>query len=92
MISRIFSGFFILLIKFYQFVISPLFPPSCRYTPTCSHYAKDAILLHGPFKGGWLAIKRISSCHPWGGGGYDPVPGMEEAESREERGERREER
>ncbi|MEM8886832.1 MAG: membrane protein insertion efficiency factor YidD [Bacteroidota bacterium] len=77
MLRKLIGGFFLLLIKFYQFVISPLFPPSCRYTPTCSQYAKEAIQLHGPFKGGALAIKRISSCHPWGGSGYDPVPGTE---------------
>lgn len=64
----------VLLVRFYQYAISPLFPGSCRYTPTCSHYTVDAIKKHGPFKGGWLAIKRIGSCHPWGGSGYDPVP------------------
>ena len=58
----------------YQYAISPLFPSSCRYTPTCSEYAKQAIMKHGFFKGGWLGIKRISRCHPWGGKGYDPVP------------------
>ncbi|MEQ9302128.1 MAG: membrane protein insertion efficiency factor YidD [Cyclobacteriaceae bacterium] len=61
-------------ILFYQYGISPLFPSSCRYTPSCSHYAKEAILKHGPIKGIWLGIKRILSCHPWGGNGYDPVP------------------
>lgn len=61
-------------VKFYQGAISPLFPPSCRYTPTCSQYAVEAIMKHGPLRGGWLAIKRISRCHPWGGSGYDPVP------------------
>lgn len=64
----------ILLIKFYQLVISPLTPATCRYQPTCSSYAKEALEVHGLFKGGWLAIKRIFSCHPWGGKGYDPVP------------------
>ncbi|NLV53445.1 MAG: membrane protein insertion efficiency factor YidD [Bacteroidales bacterium] len=59
---------------FYQKAISPLFPPSCRYTPTCSHYAIEAIQKHGPLKGLYLAIKRILKCHPWGGHGYDPVP------------------
>ncbi|MFD2203251.1 membrane protein insertion efficiency factor YidD [Shivajiella indica] len=58
----------------YQYLISPLFPATCRYTPTCSQYAKEAILKHGVFKGGWLGIKRIASCHPWGGHGHDPVP------------------
>lgn len=65
---------FLLLIKFYQLVISPLTPASCRYQPTCSSYAKEALEVHGLFKGGWLAIKRIFSCHPWGGKGFDPVP------------------
>lgn len=61
-------------IRFYQLFISPIFPSSCRYTPTCSHYAIEALDKHGPFKGGWMAIKRIASCNPWGGEGYDPVP------------------
>ncbi|MCB0505436.1 MAG: membrane protein insertion efficiency factor YidD [Cyclobacteriaceae bacterium] len=61
-------------ILFYQYAISPLFPASCRYTPTCSEYSKQAVMKHGLWKGGKLAIKRISSCHPWGGSGYDPVP------------------
>ncbi len=64
----------ILLIRFYQRAISPLFPPSCRYTPTCSQYAVEAIQKHGPLKGLWLALRRLSRCHPWGGSGYDPVP------------------
>jgi putative membrane protein insertion efficiency factor len=61
-------------IRFYQLVISPLTPPSCRFTPTCSEYARQAILKHGPFKGLYLAIRRLLRCHPWGGSGYDPVP------------------
>jgi hypothetical protein len=65
---------FILVIKIYQWIISPILGPKCRYTPTCSHYALQAIKKYGPFKGGWLAIKRIGRCHPWGGHGYDPVP------------------
>ena len=77
MIRKIIGYLFLGLIRFYQYGISPLFPPSCRYTPTCSQYAADAVRIHGPFKGGWMAIKRISSCHPWGGSGYDPVPGTE---------------
>jgi putative membrane protein insertion efficiency factor len=64
----------ILLIKIYQLLISPLFPSSCRYTPTCSHYTAEALKKYGIIKGGWLGIKRISRCHPWGGSGYDPVP------------------
>lgn len=61
-------------IYFYRAAISPLLPPSCRYTPTCSRYAIDAIRKHGPLKGLYLAIRRILRCHPWGGSGYDPVP------------------
>jgi len=72
--KKILSSFFISFIRFYQGAISPYFLPSCRYTPTCSSYGIEAIQKHGPFKGIWLALKRIASCHPWGGSGYDPVP------------------
>lgn len=65
---------FVVIIKFYRLFISPLFPPSCRYTPTCSEYAIEALRKHGPFRGSYLAARRILSCHPWGGSGYDPVP------------------
>jgi hypothetical protein len=58
----------------YQKLISPFFPSTCRFNPTCSHYAIDAIKLKGPFVGFWLALIRISKCHPWGGTGYDPLP------------------
>lgn len=61
-------------ILFYRNAISPLTPPSCRFTPTCSQYALEAIRKYGPFKGPYLAIRRILRCHPWGGSGYDPVP------------------
>ncbi len=64
----------ILPIRFYQKFISPLTPPTCRFTPTCSHYAVEAIRKHGPFKGLALAVWRILRCNPWGGSGYDPVP------------------
>lgn len=64
----------ILPIRFYQKFISPLKPPSCRFTPTCSQYAIEAIRKHGPFKGFALAVWRILRCNPWGGSGYDPVP------------------
>ncbi len=63
-----------LIIRGYQIFISPVFPSSCRYIPTCSEYAIQALRKYGLFKGGWLAIKRVSRCHPWGGSGYDPVP------------------
>ena len=65
---------FVLLIKVYQLLISPILPSTCRYNPTCSHYALEALQKHGLLKGAWLSIKRISSCHPWGGSGHDPVP------------------
>lgn len=73
-INKFASRVLILPIKFYQGAISPMLPPSCRYTPTCSQYAIEALKKHGPIKGSWLAIKRICRCHPWGGSGYDPVP------------------
>lgn len=63
-----------LIIKLYQKVISPLTPPSCRFYPTCSHYGLEAIETHGALKGSWLAIRRISKCHPFHEGGFDPVP------------------
>lgn len=61
-------------IRFYQYAVSPLIPPRCRYTPTCSQYALEAVKKYGALKGGWLACKRIVRCHPWGGCGHDPVP------------------
>ena len=65
---------FILLVRFYQVCISPLKPPSCRFTPTCSQYAVEALRKHGPIKGLYLTVRRLLRCHPWGGSGYDPVP------------------
>jgi len=73
-LKRITGGILIGLIRFYQAAISPYLPPSCRYTPTCSAYGIEAIKKFGPIKGGWLTLKRLASCHPWGGSGYDPVP------------------
>ncbi|THU41677.1 membrane protein insertion efficiency factor YidD [Niastella caeni] len=71
---RILSLPFIALIKIYQWIISPILGPKCRFTPTCSQYGIEALKKHGVFKGLWLTIKRLSRCHPWGGHGYDPVP------------------
>lgn len=71
---KILSYPFIFLIKIYQKIISPIIGPKCRFTPTCSNYAVEALKKHGVFKGTWLAVKRIAKCHPWGGSGYDPVP------------------
>ncbi|MDM8533051.1 membrane protein insertion efficiency factor YidD [Anaerolineales bacterium HSG25] len=62
------------IIRFYQKFISPLYPPACRFEPSCSHYGYQAIEKYGFFKGGWLATKRIGRCHPFNPGGYDPVP------------------
>jgi putative membrane protein insertion efficiency factor len=65
---------FVFLIRFYQIIISPIFPAQCRFQPTCSHYGLEAFKKHGVFKGGFLTLRRIFSCHPWGKSGYDPVP------------------
>jgi len=74
LLKKILIAPFVFLIKVYQFAISPLLPAACRYQPTCSNYTKEALQKHGLLKGGKLGIKRIFSCHPWGGKGYDPVP------------------
>ena len=73
-LSRIFSLLLLIPIYFYRICISPLTPPSCRFTPTCSAYAVEAIKKHGPVKGFYLTVRRILRCHPWGGSGYDTVP------------------
>ena len=73
-IKKFISQILILLVKFYQSAISPLFPSTCRYTPTCSTYMIQALKIHGPLKGLKLGLKRFASCHPWGGSGFDPVP------------------
>ena len=73
-INKALSRVLLVPIFFYKRCISPFTPPSCRFTPTCSQYAVEAIQKHGPFKGLYLAIRRILRCHPWGGSGYDPVP------------------
>ncbi len=72
--SRLLAWIFIFLIRIYKGLISPMLPARCRYTPTCSEYGLKAIKKYGPLKGGWLTLKRIGSCHPWGGHGHDPVP------------------
>ena len=73
-LKTIIGWLFLLLIKIYQYLISPLTGAACRYTPTCSQYGVEAIKKYGPFKGGWLTLKRLARCHPWGGHGHDPVP------------------
>ena len=72
--KRICAWPLILLVRFYQLCISPLTPPSCRFAPTCSQYALEALRKYGPLKGLWLTLRRLAKCHPWGGSGYDPVP------------------
>ena len=73
-LKKIFVFPLVIIIKLYQFVISPLTPPSCRYSPTCSQYALEALKKYGIIKGVSLTFKRIIKCHPWGGSGYDPIP------------------
>jgi putative membrane protein insertion efficiency factor len=73
-LNRYLSKPFILLLKGYKHFLSPLFPPACRYTPTCSEYAAEAFQKHGFLAGFFLTAKRLLSCNPWGGSGYDPVP------------------
>lgn len=73
-IRKVFTWLLLAPIWFYQHAISPFTPAACRFTPTCSQYAKEAIVKHGPIKGLYLAVWRILRCNPWGGSGYDPVP------------------
>jgi len=73
-INNIFGSLFLGLIRIYQYAISPMLGANCRFTPTCSQYGIEAIRKFGPFKGGWMALKRIGRCHPWGAHGHDPVP------------------
>jgi len=72
--KQVLTAILIFLVKIYKYTISPILPIACRYTPTCSVYAVEALKKHGPFKGLILSVKRIMSCNPWGGHGYDPVP------------------
>ncbi|MBC7417075.1 MAG: membrane protein insertion efficiency factor YidD [Pedobacter sp.] len=73
-IKSIFTWIFLALIRIYQYAISPMLGANCRFTPSCSTYGVEAIKKYGPFKGGWMALKRIGRCHPWGKHGHDPVP------------------
>jgi putative membrane protein insertion efficiency factor len=73
------SWLLIALIKVYKLGISPWFGTACRFTPGCSSYMQEAVQIHGPIKGAWLGARRVARCHPWGGSGYDPVPGRNPA-------------
>jgi len=66
------------LVRAYQVILSPFLGSNCRFLPTCSDYARQALERHGLLRGGWLSMRRLARCHPWGGSGYDPVPGQEE--------------
>ena len=77
-VSRVLAKPLIGLVRLYRLLLSPWLGSNCRYQPTCSSYAIEALQVHGAIKGGWLALKRIGRCHPWGGSGYDPVPGTDE--------------
>ena len=81
-LSRFVTWLLLIPVYIYRGAISPLFPPSCRYTPTCSRYTIEALKKHGPIKGSYLSAKRILSCNPWGGSGYDPVPDPNEPKKR----------
>lgn len=74
----------LMVIRFYRRAISPYTPPSCRFQPTCSAYAEEAVRVHGAGRGGWLALRRLLRCHPFGGSGYDPVPGVGAGSEQEE--------
>ena len=73
------------LIRGYQLVVSPILGPRCRHLPGCSEYTSEAIAVHGPVRGGWLGLRRILRCNPWGTSGYDPVPGTEDGAMRSSR-------
>jgi hypothetical protein len=74
---KILTAPLIAMIQAYRYLLSPVIGTHCRYTPSCSQYALEALEAHGVLRGSWLAVKRVSSCHPWHAGGYDPVPGKE---------------
>ncbi|WP_136067709.1 membrane protein insertion efficiency factor YidD [Modicisalibacter radicis] len=78
LLRRILTVLLVGLLKVYQYLISPLLGPRCRFWPSCSNYAIEALRLHGPARGGWLALKRIAKCHPWHAGGIDPVPACDD--------------
>jgi putative membrane protein insertion efficiency factor len=85
-LAGLLSAPLLLLLRGYKRFISPMLPPACRYEPTCSMYAQEAIMRHGPLRGTWLATRRVCRCHPWGGHGYDPVPAAPPAREKPETG------
>ena len=78
MIRHFFQRLMLVALRTYQLAISPLLPPACRFEPTCSVFAVEAVRLHGPWRGSWMAMRRLGRCHPFHPGGYDPVPQPEE--------------
>lgn len=84
MIKKMVTAILVFLLRVYQALISPFFPGACRYHPTCSEYVVQAVKIHGPLRGGWLGIRRIGRCHPWGGSGYDPVPPAKTTQSEDQ--------
>ena len=85
MIGRFVGAILRGLIRGYQLVVSPILGPRCRHLPSCSEYTSEAIAVHGPVRGGWLGLRRILRCNPWGTSGYDPVPGTEDGAMRSSR-------
>ena len=77
-VGRVLAWPLLWLVWLYRYGLSPLLGANCRYQPTCSAYAEEAIRTYGAFRGGWLTLKRLGRCHPWGGSGYDPVPEQQE--------------
>ena len=88
-LKKIIGYIFLIPIYFYKWCISPFTPASCRHTPTCSEYFIESVKTHGPFKGSWLGLKRLSKCHPWGAHGYDPVPEITTKEYKPEKNKKR---
>lgn len=79
--ARLLAWPLLTLVWLYRYTLSPLLGANCRFQPTCSEYAIEALRAHGAFRGSWLAARRIARCHPWGGSGYDPVPGSDDDDS-----------
>jgi len=84
MLTKLIQNVLIKIVRLYQLAISPVMPPTCRYYPTCSSYAIEALQVHGPVLGAWLTLKRLLRCHPWGGQGFDPVPNKQKGNKENE--------